>query len=698
MILSQIQEEHKSSTNDLKKGLSSLPIEEQILISAQKILDREATNSFSDKTLRDHQIPVYLNFGDYLINLATSPENDSISVFCRIVLPPRTGKTVVACKIINMTELCSTFVVPTKSLVEQTLKEMNCHLPNVPVGQYYSDKKELVENGINITTYASLQRLFSSARLPEPIINSGLIFFDEAHHSMTASRVKIMNEAFAEKAIRIALTATPDYNEERQLHQFFPELIHELELLDAFERGILAPSRMWVVEVDSDASKVRFIAGEFEQDLLGRIMSSIPFFKAVELFRYSKSNKKIPTLITCTSRQQAYDLWEYLKKYRPSNTPKPGLVLSETSSEERKKCLRDFDQGKIDTLIQVGVLIEGWNSPHCKLLLDLAPSMSLVRATQKYFRVMTKYKDHEARIVVFLPKYLPRPPILPIDLLLKPGEDYSCGDLLSSDTSKEGLIKTIDRIKQPTVQSIQLKSRVIASAWFAKPDLDPKDRRQIRQVLMSCPEFKLKLRFGDNGFKRLFFNHPLFIGNGKSLLRYLEIPNGKKAFHKFLKNIFPDEYKKEFPNNPNKSCYDDFNYILQHALLPNSSKNGTPQEPFLSTINSLCGGIKEIVNPEERMIIQEEIDIILNAFKHLTDREQKAVYLRLGFFGKPELSWSELGIEFNVSKERSRQIYHKALRRLRLHYIRATHAWPKFIKYFSEYPDIFKYIQSNETT
>ena len=693
MILQQIQEEHKNMTHYSKKSLSRLPIEEQILISAQKILDREAKDNVNDKTLRDHQVPAYLNFGDYLMNLATSPENDSVSAFCRIVLPPRTGKTVVACKIIHMTELCSTFVVPTKSLVEQTLKEMNLHLPNVPVGLYYSDKKELVENGINITTYATLQRLFSSATLPEPIINSGLIFFDEAHHAMTASRVKIMNEAFAEKAIRVALTATPDYSEHRQLHQFFPELIHELELIDAFDRGILAPSRMWVVEVDSDASKVRFIAGEFEQDLLGRIMSSVPFFKAVEIFRYSKSNIKTPALIACTSRQQAYDLREFLNKHRPSNTPNPGLVLGETPSDERKKLLRDFDQGKIDTLIQVGVLIEGWNSPRCKLLLDLAPSMSRVRATQKYFRVMTRYMEYEARIVVFLPKNLPRPPILPIDLLLKPGEKYSCGDLLTSDTNKkECLINPIDQVKQPTVKSIQLKSRVIASAWFAKPDLNPKDLRQIRNVLMSCPEFKLKLPFGDNGFKRLFFNHPLFIGNGKALLRYLEIPNGKKAFHKFLSKIFPDEYKKQFPDNINKSCYDDFQYIFQQALLPNSSKNGKPQEPYLSTINSLCGGIKEIPNPEEMMIIQEQIDIILNLFERLTDREQSIIYHRLGFFGKSELSWSELGIKFNVSRERSRQIYHKALRRLRLHYYRTTRDWTRIVKYSSEYPDIFQYV------
>ncbi len=104
---------------------------------------------------------------------------------------------------------------------------------------------------------------------------------------MTSARVKTMRGAFEEKAIRVALTATPDYNAQKRLRRFFPRLIHELELFDALESGLLAPSRMWVVEVDADASTVRFIAGDYERETLGRLMSSSLFFKAVEVFRYS---------------------------------------------------------------------------------------------------------------------------------------------------------------------------------------------------------------------------------------------------------------------------------------------------------------------------------------------------------------------------------------------------------------------------
>ncbi|MBI4822177.1 MAG: hypothetical protein HY791_38315 [Deltaproteobacteria bacterium] len=67
-------------------------------------------------------------------------------------------------------------------------------------------------------------------------------------------------------------------------------------------------------------------------------------------------------------------------------------------------------------VIQVAVLIESWDAPRCKLLVDLAPSASRVRATQNINRVLTRYQDSEAQIVVLLPKDLPAMPRLPMKL------------------------------------------------------------------------------------------------------------------------------------------------------------------------------------------------------------------------------------------------------------------------------------------
>jgi len=678
----------------LESGLTGLPIEARFLASAQRILYEEPNGKAEIRHLRQHQIPAFSSFGDYLLDLATGSEATSISPFCRIILPPRTGKTVVAGRIIDWAGLCSTIVVPTKALVHQTLEELRCQIPGIPMGLYYSEIKQPVSHGVNITTYATLQSHFSHGRLPESIRRSALIFLDEAHHTITSLRMGTLQNAFEAKAIRVALTATPDYDHKRRLHQFFPQLIHEIDLLTAFETGLLAPARMWVAEVDVDASVVRFVAGDYETETLGRLMSSSPFFKAVEVFRYSGPNLNIPAIVACASRQQAYDLWTYFQKHRPPSQPMPGLILGDTPSGQRQRLLREFETGHTDTLIQVGVLIEGWNAPRCKLLLDLAPSLSRVRATQKYFRVMTRHQGQEARIFVILPKRLPRLPILPTDLLLKPGESYVCGDLLQPKNEQDDKTKKpIDRNTHTPIKSVVLKTRIIAAASLVRPALNPNNPDEILQVLASCPDFSSSLPFGRSGFRNLVFGHPLFIGTGDALLRFLGVPNDRKAFAAFLAGLFPLdsgnqvlEGDRDFTGEIRRSCLEDFEDVRQAALAPNDNK-GKPIEPYMGVLRALCGGLREIASPEEILLIREQIAQVLLLMGELQDRQQYILIHRLGLFGTSESTWDAIGIGLGISKERVRQIFCKAIRVLAHRYRTRARDGQPMTKLFLEYPN-----------
>jgi RNA polymerase sigma factor (sigma-70 family) len=681
----------------LEKGLLNHSMEKRFVAAAQRVIDRMSDGSENDASLWYHQVPAFLNFRDYLMDIATSPDSDHVSPFCRIVLPPRTGKTVIGAKIIESTGLCTTFVVPTRSLIDQTCRELSTRLPGVGVGVYYGEKHRIVTNGVNVTTYATLQRHFESDKLPDCIRRSGLVLLDEAHHALTPLRIKTIHRAFDEKTIRLAITATPNYNESKRLCDFFPNLIHELELIDAFELGLLAPARMWVVEVDADASTIRFIAGDFEQETLGRLMSSSPFFKTVQIFRYSDSNINTPTLIACSSRQQAYDLWAYLKRHKPDASPLPRLLLGDTSKRERILLLKDFENGLTDTIIQVGVLIEGWNSPRCKLLLDIAPSLSRVRATQKYFRVMTRYEKKEARMVVILPKHLPRQPVLPIDLILQPGEEYVCGQLIESSQDRAPSPKPlIERTAKSPVKAVKVRTRLIASAHLARPKLDPNNLNQVREVLESCRGFTLNLRFGIGTFRRLFFNHPLFVGRGDALLRHLEVSNEQKGYMEFMARLFPAESADGLIGKDRASkdvcngwCRDDYEYIENAIFQPNGNR-GKPHEPILSSLNALCGGLRDSASAEEVVLMQEQIERLLILLKELPDRERYVLRFRLGLFGSPELTWEQIGVQLGVSKERIRQLYARAVRKLKWKYSIKTRDREPVVRALFEYPDYYE--------
>ena len=62
----------------------------------------------------------------------------------RIILPPRTGKTMIALHTVRMTGLTATIIVPTKPLVDQTVTELAQKNPDIRVGTYCGESKDLV--------------------------------------------------------------------------------------------------------------------------------------------------------------------------------------------------------------------------------------------------------------------------------------------------------------------------------------------------------------------------------------------------------------------------------------------------------------------------------------------------------------------------------------------------------------------------
>ncbi len=511
----------------LEEGRLGLPVAERLLHAAGRLLDGQPATE-QRLPLRGDQLPVFRHFAGYMADVATRPPATQRPSRCRIVLPPRTGKTIIAGHIIAHTGLVSTFVVPTRALVGQTLRELRRLMPGVALGAFYGEAKAPAEHGVNVTTYASLRRHLDAASLPAPLRASALVFVDEAHHAMTAGRLEALERAFAPEAVRVALTATPDYDHDRRLARHFPDLIHELELGEALSVGLLAPVRVWVAEVDADASRVRLLAGEYDVERLGELMSSAPFFGAVRAFRYQGANATLPALVACASRQQTRDLWAFLAEKRPPGRPAPALILGETPAPERERALADFAAGRLDTLVQVGVLIEGWSSPRCKLLIDLAPSISRVRATQKYFRVMTRHGDQEARIVVLLPRSLPRPPVLPVDLLMRPGEEYFCGALITAEEDRRDRRPLVED-ERSSIAKVTVKQRVLVCASLERPTLDPHDAQQVREVLESCPEFDAERPPGLRGFRRLWLTHPRFKGSGSRSSAGAGSPTGEGA-------------------------------------------------------------------------------------------------------------------------------------------------------------------------
>ncbi len=619
------------------------------------------------------QAPVLRDFGEYLLEVATRPVNEPADAWCRIILPPRTGKTVVAAQIVAWTGLEAAFVVPTRTLLDQAARMLAQRNPGVPIGRYCGEEKAVVAHGINVVTYAMLHRGHTSGTLPPELQRAGLVFVDEAHHAMTRHRLAALRTGFDPRALRIGLTATPDYDAGRRLDRYFPDLIHEIGMQEAYELGLLAPLRFWLAEVDADASQVRVVAGDYDEGALAEVMSEAPFFKAVELFRYGGTNAQRPALVACATRQQAVDLEQYLLRHRPPGASPPALILGETPDDERRRILADYERGLLDTLVQVRVLIEGFSSPRCKLLVDLAPSLSRVRATQKYFRVMTRDQDAEARIYVVVPSRMPCLPVLPTELFADLGCDYDCGELL---TPRPGVAAPgrVHETDGTPIAGVTLRRRLLASARFERPALNPAAVRSVRTVLSSCPEFAPAAPPPLARFRNLLFHHPLFTGRGDFLLRWLKHPVSQSGYWAFLGRYCPGGAAGRFlldqghgASPPERTCLQE----LEELVLPAPGQI-TPQQRdvIASMLLALSGGAPPAA-PDAPTTQAEGLATVAQLLEGLPPRGAWVLTHLLGLDGSPPCTLTEVGRLLGVTSSRVMQLRRGILARIRWHVYQA---------------------------
>lgn len=646
------------------------PVRTRLLRAAERLeSDGDPRGVRTASTLRPDQEGVFRAVGWYLTDVATRPESERKAAFARIVQPPRTGKTVVAAHVVGLSGLCATFVVPSRTLVRQTCEELRVHLPGVRVGRFDGERVHVVRNGVNVTTYAMLHSQSRRGPLPKPLRSAPLVFVDEAHHAMTDTRMRIFREAFDADAIRIGLTATPDYDQQRALARYFPDLIHEIALEEAMALGLLAPARVWVAEIDEDASRVRMVGGDFDSETMGRLLSSAPAFEAARQFRYAPSERQKSAMIACASRQQAYDLVRFLERHRPKRSPAPMLLLGDTPRPTREEILDAFEEGTCDTLVQVGVLIEGWTSPRCKLLIDLSPSMSRVRATQKYFRAMTRSGNDEAHLFVLLPSHLPAPPVLPMEIFGQAGE-YAIGDLVDGSEPGETRARPVRRYEHSPIEGVSLRQRMLVSTTLARPRLVRGDRKLLAQVLSSCPLFTFEAPPLLSRFRWMVFAHEAFSGHGVFLLRWLGYPGSRAGYAAMLASANPEfdalPLLDEQPSaRGDRPCADDVDHL--QSAIAGGVEGRDALNGIAEGMRALSGGDDEPVRSPEEVLQSAELCswALLSVITALPVRYRVVLCSRFGLGPWQEMSLREAGDLIDYSGATIGQRVSKSIERLR---------------------------------
>ena len=271
-------------------------------------------------------------------------------------------------------------------------------------------KLSLSESGPAFNDYDILLSTNMRAKdvLEEAIRLADLIIVDEAHRvSPNGSGYKKILDDFENygkpDAQFMGLTASPERrtgDQRDQLNLAFDAIIDCADIETLIEEGILVPPiyRPHFVH-DLDLKSIDISSGDFPVSKLApEIVKSSMIDYA--LFIYEEERKNVsPKPISAWFCPDVTVAEATLEKIEQAGI-QVAIVTANTPITERMRLLKQHEDGEIEAMVSVGVLAEGWDNPHCNIIVHLRPTLSKVVWGQTVGRGLRSAPGKEKCVVI----------------------------------------------------------------------------------------------------------------------------------------------------------------------------------------------------------------------------------------------------------------------------------------------------------
>ena len=295
---------------------------------------------------------------------------------CHVVMATGLGKT--ECFIENARKYQDKGVLiiePLISLVGQTAARLRARgiQCGVEQGGLRSDEK---------VTVACYQSLLSRKRWERYLGCVGLIIIDECHVNFSKRSLEMLTNLAQGGAKLVAYTATPDRDGD-PIASFYGDRVFDYDILSATRDGYLVPAKVWLSVINSlDLSRFktqRF--SDYNAEELARVLAQEQTVQEIGLWIYDHHEGQ-SSLAFCHGIQQAEAVRDNLKRRGLESA----IVHSQMEDLERRQHLDDFETGRVNLIINVGVLTLGYDFPPIRKLFLAKPTKSRGKYAQMYGR------------------------------------------------------------------------------------------------------------------------------------------------------------------------------------------------------------------------------------------------------------------------------------------------------------------------
>ncbi|MBT8002401.1 MAG: DEAD/DEAH box helicase [Rhodospirillales bacterium] len=244
--------------------------------------------------------------------------------------------------------------------------------------------------------------------LADAVPKADLIIVDEAHRVSPNGRgYKRILDDFVEygkaEAQFIGLTASPERrtgDQRDQLSLAFDAIIDCANIEDLIDEDVLVqPEYRPHFVHDLDLEGIDISSGDFP---VAKLASAIIKSSMIDYAMWSyceersKLSKEPISAWFCADISVAEAT---LKSIEQCNI-EAAIVTAATPIKERMRLLARHERGDIEAIVSVGVLAEGWDNPHCNIIVHLRPTLSKVLWGQSVGRGLRSAPGKEKCIVI----------------------------------------------------------------------------------------------------------------------------------------------------------------------------------------------------------------------------------------------------------------------------------------------------------
>jgi superfamily II DNA or RNA helicase len=248
----------------------------------------------------------------------------------------------------------------------------------------------------------------AKAVLADAIPKADLIIVDEAHRVSPNGRgykriIDDFNEHGKKEAQFIGLTASPERrtgDQRDQLNLAFDAIIDCANIEGLIEEGVLVQPvyRPHFVH-DLDLSGIDISSGDFP---VAKLAPAIVKSSMIDyaMWSYNEERLKVPgkpvSAWFCADINVAQAT---LRRIRQCDI-EAAIVTAGTPIKKRMELLDMHEKGEIEAMVSVGVLAEGWDNPHCNIIVHLRPTLSKVLWGQSVGRGLRSAPGKDKCIVI----------------------------------------------------------------------------------------------------------------------------------------------------------------------------------------------------------------------------------------------------------------------------------------------------------